>query len=79
MSSHINLDSMYKIPKFENRYYVDKFGNIYSQYTSKYASKVVNKIHNIAKDYLGNRYIYLKIKASDRATRFEIDHFLDSL
>ena len=57
----MNIENTVHIPGFEDRFFIDVTdGTIYSQYKSKYGIKIVNLIKNIAVDYQGNRYVYLK-------------------
>jgi len=67
------------VPNFYGRYYVDKKGNIYSVRKGKFNTLIIRRKHQIYKSYMNRRYTYLKDTKLDKASRFEIDDYLDSL
>lgn len=67
------------VPNFNGRYYLDKKGNIFSVRKGKFNTLIIRRKTQIYKSYMGRRYTYLKDTKLDKATRFEIDNYLESL
>jgi len=74
----LNIDWL-EVPHFEGRYYLDKKGNIFSVRKGKFNTLIIRRKQQIYKSYMNRRYTYLKDTKLDKATRFEIDDYLDSL